>query len=130
MRLITSTLLFLAGLVGAAPMVLSRVPELRNTIDAVRRYSSVIGVYLLISGLIRVFRVIFGRPVDIGDIALMTAMIALGFLQGFEFVMELFRNNQDLMDKSSKLRHKMLKYQEGLGLLALVVSLLYFFKLI
>jgi hypothetical protein len=130
MRLLTSILLVLAGLVGAAPMVVTRFPGLKNTIDSVRKYSSSIGIFLLISGLIRVLRIIGGRSVDIGDIALIIAMVGLGFLQGFEFVMGLFRNNQNLMNKTANLRHKLIKYQEGLGVLALIVGFLYFFKFI
>ena len=130
MSLISSILLFLAGLVGAAPMVVRKFPGIRPTIDSIRRYSSMIGLYLLIVGIIKVLRHLSGRHLDIADVAIMISMLGLGFLQGFEFILELFRNNDNLTHKSENFKEKLIKYQEVLGIVALVVSVLAFFRII
>jgi hypothetical protein len=130
MSLLSTILLFLAGLVGAAPFILRRFENLHDTIENLRKYSSMIGLYLLIVGLIKLLRLVGGREVNIHDIAIIVAMVGLGFLQGFEFIMQLFRNNVNLMNKSEKIRTTLYKYQESLGLLAIVVSVLHLFRII
>jgi len=123
-------LLLLAGLVGAAPIVVRRFPNMDNAIESIRRFSSVIGIYLLISGVIRLLKLIGGRDFNFVELAILIAMLGLGFLQGFEFVMELFRNNEELKQKTEKLRRNIIKYQETLGIIALIVSVLSLLHLI
>lgn len=123
MYLITTIALIAAGLVGAAPIVVRRAPELSNTIEFIRKYSSIIGIYLLVTGILYLIRALGGASLGLFGVASVIAMVGLGFLQGFEFVMELFRNNAKLMNQTQDLRFKLIKYQETLGILAIIVAI-------
>lgn len=130
MGFLSSIVLLLAGLIGAAPMVTKHMPGLHPTIESIRRYTNIIGLYLLIVGIIKLLRIIFGVRLDPIELIIPLVMIGIGFVQGFEFIMEAFRSNESMTERTTNLRDKLMRYQETLGIIAIVLAVLDILRII
>jgi hypothetical protein len=133
MGLLFALLLIVAGLLGAASLIVAKQPNAREVIAKLTPYQGIIGIILLIWALIVfIFRILPALglllqffPVT-GILLLVTFLvaIALGFLLGYGLIAQYALNkNAGAAQGGEAMRMKLAKFQGPLGLLGIGLGL-------
>jgi len=133
MWIITVIILFVAGLLGAANLIIAKKPNAKELIDKLTPYQGWIGVVLVLWGiwdLINVFRslgLLSAAPVW-WVLYLVTAVteLALGFLLGYGLISKyVLGRSPQALEKGQQLRAKLATYQGPLGVTAIVLAIVF-----
>jgi hypothetical protein len=117
---ITYLLLIVAGVLGAASLIIKKKPEAANIIGKISPYQGIIGILLLLWGIWNLIKAfgwfVAGLP---GIIAFATAivMIILGFLLGFSLIAKF------LGEKGESVFKKLSPFQGTFGILGILLGL-------
>ena len=131
MWIITVAILFVAGVLGAANLIIAKKPNAKDLIEKLTPYQGWIGVLLVLWGiwdLIGVFRslgLLSAAPVW-WVLYLVTAVteLALGFLLGYGLISKyVLGRSPQALEKGQQLRVKLAKYQGPLGVTAIVLAI-------
>ncbi len=119
----------LAGALAASTLLIERRPELRVWIERLRPFAQVLGVVLFGVGVLRLvvglMPLLLEAPLLVAVLRLtaIAVQILLGFLLGFELLRNwLFRRHRDAERQSVSIRSRLVRIEEPLGLIALVVG--------
>ena len=133
MWIITVIILFVAGLLGAANLIIAKKPNAKELIDKLTPYQGWIGVVLVLWGiwdLINVFRslgLLSAAPVW-WVLYLVTAVteLALGFLLGYGLISKyVLGRSPQALEKGQQLRARLATYQGPLGVTAIVLAIVF-----
>ncbi len=133
MWIITVVILFVAGLLGAANLVIAKKPNAKELIEKLTPYQGWIGVVLVLWGiwdLIGVFRslgVLNAAPVW-WVLYLVTAVteLALGFLLGYGLISKyVLGRSPQALEKGQQLRARLAIYQGPLGVTAIALAIVF-----
>ncbi len=133
MWIITVAILFVAGVLGAANLIIAKKPNAKELIEKLTPYQGWIGVVLLLWGiwdLIGVFRslgVLSSAPVW-WVLYLVTAIteLALGFLLGYGLISKyVLGRSPQALEKGQQLRVRLANYQGPLGVTAIVLAIVF-----
>jgi hypothetical protein len=133
MWVITVVILFVAGVLGAANLIIAKKPNARELIEKLTPYRGWIGVVLVLWGiwdLIGVFRflgALSAAPVW-WVLYLVTAVteLALGFLLGYGLISKYaLGGSPQALEKGQQLRAKLANYQGPLGVTAIVLAIVF-----
>lgn len=132
MGLLFALLLIVAGVLGAATLIVAKQPNAREVIAKLTPFQGIIGIILLIWALIVfIFRVLPALglllqffPVT-GILLLATCLVAivLGFLLGYGLIAQNALKNPGAAASGEAMRMKLAKYQGPLGLLGIGLGL-------
>lgn len=133
MGLVFALLLIVAGLLGAASLIVAKQPNAREVIAKLTPYQGIIGIILLIWALIVfIFNILpalgaFLRYFPLTGILLLATFlvaIALGFLLGYGLIAQYALNkNAGAAQGGEAMRMKLAKFQGPLGLLGIGLGL-------
>lgn len=133
MGLVFALLLIVAGLLGAASLIVAKQPNAREVIAKLTPYQGIIGIILLIWALIVfIFNILPAlgallRYFPITGILLLATFlvaIALGFLLGYGLIAQYALNkNAGAAQGGEAMRMKLAKFQGPLGLLGIGLGL-------
>lgn len=124
---VNSLILFLAGVLGAAGLLKERFPNISGKLDSLHTYHQAIGVVTLVLGIIKLLTLVnIVQPMASWVLALVMGgvMVALGLIQGFGVVIDIFNNSPNFQRKIGEFRDKIWNYQEFLGLVAIALSVI------
>jgi len=133
MWVITVAILFVAGVLGAANLIIAKKPNAKELIEKLTPYRGWIGVVLVLWGiwdLIGVFRslgVLSAAPVW-WVLYLVTAVteLALGFLLGYGLISKyVLGRSPQALERGQQLRAKLANYQGPLGVTAIVLAIVF-----
>jgi hypothetical protein len=127
-----TTGLFLAGVILALPLILTKFPNARDFGEKLKTYSIYIGAVIAIGG---VLGLLFGWLFHLGWMACMPLLQTLvlitsllGIVAGFLLLMNLLRTRKELpQEKLEAINAKLAAYQIPIGLACMSMSVFYLF---
>lgn len=132
MGLLFALLLIVAGILGAASLIVAKQPNAREVIAKLTPFQGIIGIILLIWALIVfIFRILpaigfmlqWAPLTGILILATFLVAIALGFLLGYGLIAQNALKNPGAAASGEAMRMKLAKYQGPLGLLGIGLGL-------
>lgn len=132
MGLLFTILLIVAGILGAASLIIQKQPNAREVIAKLVPFQGIIGIILLIWSLIMLIRIlpylglILQYAALSGILLLLTLLvgIALGFLLGYGLINQyVLSKNAGAARSGDTVKASIGKYQGPLGLVAIVLGL-------
>ena len=132
MGLLFALLLIVAGILGAASLIVAKQPNAREVIAKLTPFQGIIGIILLIWALIVfIFRILpalgallsYFPLTGILILATFLVAIALGFLLGYGLIAQNALKNPGAAAGGEAMRMKLAKYQGPLGLLGIGLGL-------
>jgi hypothetical protein len=130
MWFITTVVLLLGGLLGAANLIVTRKPNAKELIDKLLPYQGAIGVVMFLWGLwdlihlLRTIGLVSYIPLWWLLFLVTTAtQLGLGFLLGYGLISRyVLSQSPQAMEKGEKLRAKLAVYQGPLGVTAIILA--------
>jgi hypothetical protein len=132
MGLLFTLLLIVAGVLGAAALIVQKQPNARDVIAKLVPFQGIIGIILLIWSLIMLIRILpyLGLILQFaaltGILALLTLLvgIALGFLLGYGLINQyVLSKNAGAARSGDTVKMSLAKYQGPLGIVAILLGL-------
>lgn len=133
MWMVTVLVLLAGGLLGASNIVIRRRPDAKELIDKLLPYQGIIGIVMLLWGLhdvVYVFRLLGVLSSFFWLVFLVATLtqLCLGFLLGYGLIIKyVVGNNPQAIEKTERVRVKLVTYQGPLGVTAIVLAAIYFF---
>ncbi|HYG80794.1 MAG TPA: hypothetical protein VD861_10420 [Pyrinomonadaceae bacterium] len=129
MGLLFTLLLIVAGVLGAAALIIQKKPDARELIAKLVPFQGIIGIALLILSLIFFFRIlsVLGYMFQslVGLLLLLSILvgIALGFLLGYGLINQyVLSKNAGAAAGGAGVQASLAKYQGPLGIVAIVLG--------
>lgn len=121
-------ILFLAGILGASGLIISKKPDAKDLIAKLAPFQGIIGVLSLVWGIYALITILLNLSAGINVIAIISTavMIILGALLGFGLIKTFIKDEA----ASAKLNEKLVKFAPYQGILGLVAIGLAIFGLI
>ena len=139
MGLLFTILLIVAGVLGAAALIIQKQPNARDMIAKLVPFQGIIGIILLIWSLIMLIRILpyLGAILQFaalsGLIAIVTLLvgIALGFLLGYGLIKQyVLSKNAGAAQSGDTVQMSLAKFQGPLGLVAILLGLWMLFNIL
>ena len=131
MGLLFTLLLIVAGILGAASLIVQKQPNARDLIGKLVPFQGIIGIILLVWSLIMLIRILpyLGLILQFsafsGFLALLTLLvgIALGFLLGYGLIKQYALKNAGAARGGDTVQMSLAKFQGPLGIVAILLGL-------
>jgi hypothetical protein len=132
MALLFALLLIVAGVLGAAALIIKNKPDARELIAKLVPFQGIIGIILLIWSLIMLIRILpyLGAIMQLAPLSALIAIvtlvvaIALGFLLGYGLINQyVLSKNAGAAAGGAGVQAKLATFQGPLGIVAIVLGL-------
>jgi hypothetical protein len=129
---ITAILLILCGVLAAAPLIVSKAPGARQTIENLRPFQGGMGIVVLLWGIYVVIRMLLNidalRYVPVRWIIMLATglvSVLLGFLMGYAMIQRVaLSGNAGASAKGEQVERRLGAYQIPLGVAGIVLGLI------
>jgi len=132
MGYVTTVAIFLAGVLAAANIIVSRKPDAKQLIDKITPYQGWIGILNFLWGVWFVIYLVLHMGVWLKAaplywivyLATSVVMVLLGFILGFGLITKYaLSKSPAAMEKGQQMREKIAKFTGPLGILAIIAAI-------
>lgn len=131
--MISGLIAIAGGILAASGLIIGRLPNAKEYIDKITPYTGWIGIIMFFWGIRELYSVLTSMDMISTHFLswlfwLLTGVsdLGVGFLLGFGLIVKYaLSKNETAMEKGQMIRQKLIPFQGGLGILAIVMGVLY-----